>query len=921
MNESEADTVSGAISSINTSGLPRVTASASFGVTYQGTIAQLRQYDSYTVTASANDQIFVRLKASWNYWPQITIRKPDGTQLASDYSSSYCVVQARASVSGTYTIIVGDREGDDTGTYSVYIQRTNNPGATTPMQYGQTVGSTISYPAEYDTYTVQANANDQIFVRMMSSWDSGPQIRIFRPDGAQLTTDYGYYSDWDLQALAPVSGTYTILVGDYNGDGTGTYSLFVQRLNNPGGAVPLLFGQTISSTIDNFAEYDTYTVQASTNDELFFRIRAGWEYYPEIRVYRPDGSPLTSDDFYTYGDLQARSFVPGTYTILVGDLDGDNTGTYSVFVQRLNNPGYATPMQFGQSVGSTIGNLTEYDAFTVQANANDELFVRVSAGWEYSPEIRIYRPDGTSLASGDDSPNQCELQARAFTAGTYTILIGDYSGDNTGIYSVYVQRLNNPGGATPIQFGQTSSGSIVNAVEYDSYTIQANANDELFVRLKSSWTSFPQVTVYNPDGSRLASDWGYPDCELQARATTPGTYTILVGDDGADSTGTYSVFVQRVNNPAQATPIQFGQTIGSTITNSAEYDAYTIQATANDEIFVRLRTAWDNYAEIKIFGPDGYLLASDDAWSTYNELQTRGLASGTYTILVGDSEGEGAGDYSLYCQRMNNPSPATTIGPGEIISSAISNLAEFDTYTFNPAPNTQILFRLQTSWSYYPQIRIYKPDGTLLGGNYGYSSFEYQTVIPSEGTYTVLVGDMDGDNTGTYSLSASYTAAPPPPVTAAFTADQTSGTAPLTVQFTDTSTGSPTSWSWQFGDGGTSALQHPSHSYTVGGTYNVTLTVSRAGTADDSEEKIRYVIVTAPLVVVTVPGATGLPRDLNSDGKYEDINGNGRPDFADVVLYFNQMSWIAANEPATAFDYNGNGRIDFADVVWLFNNL
>jgi tripartite motif-containing protein 71 len=39
------------------------------------------------------------------------------------------------------------------------------------------------------------------------------------------------------------------------------------------------------------------------------------------------------------------------------------------------------------------------------------------------------------------------------------------------------------------------------------------------------------------------------------------------------------------------------------------------------------------------------------------------------------------------------------------------------------------------------------------------------------------------------------------------------------------------------------------------------------------------------------------------------------------VLYFNQMTWIAANEPVSAFDYNVNTRIDFADVVWLFNHL
>ncbi len=73
--------------------------------------------------------------------------------------------------------------------------------------------------------------------------------------------------------------------------------------------------------------------------------------------------------------------------------------------------------------------------------------------------------------------------------------------------------------------------------------------------------------------------------------------------------------------------------------------------------------------------------------------------------------------------------------------------------------------------------------------------------------------------------------------------------------------------------------------------------------------------------ISTVPGGAGVPTDTNGDGLYDDVNGNGRSDFADIVLYFNQMSWIAANEPVAGFDYNGNGRIDFADVVWLFNHL
>jgi PKD repeat protein len=75
---------------------------------------------------------------------------------------------------------------------------------------------------------------------------------------------------------------------------------------------------------------------------------------------------------------------------------------------------------------------------------------------------------------------------------------------------------------------------------------------------------------------------------------------------------------------------------------------------------------------------------------------------------------------------------------------------------------------------------------------------------------------------------------------------------------------------------------------------------------------------TAP---VTIPSATRPPTDPNRDGLYEDLNGDGVADFNDVVLFFNQMDWIAANEPVTAFDFNKNGSVDFDDVVLLFNTL
>lgn len=45
------------------------------------------------------------------------------------------------------------------------------------------------------------------------------------------------------------------------------------------------------------------------------------------------------------------------------------------------------------------------------------------------------------------------------------------------------------------------------------------------------------------------------------------------------------------------------------------------------------------------------------------------------------------------------------------------------------------------------------------------------------------------------------------------------------IQFTDASL-KATAWSWNFGDGNTSTLQHPVHTYTTAGVYDITLTIN-----------------------------------------------------------------------------------------------
>ncbi len=102
----------------------------------------------------------------------------------------------------------------------------------------------------------------------------------------------------------------------------------------------------------------------------------------------------------------------------------------------------------------------------------------------------------------------------------------------------------------------------------------------------------------------------------------------------------------------------------------------------------------------------------------------------------------------------------------------------------------------------------------------------------------------------------------PLPLTANFTADVTSGTAPLTVQFTDQSTGDVAGYSWDLdGDGSEDAtVANPSFTYVSAGSYDVTLTVRDAQNAGNVMTKSAYITVTAAVQMPVADFSADLTR-------------------------------------------------------------
>lgn len=155
-----------------------------------------------------------------------------------------------------------------------------------------------------------------------------------------------------------------------------------------------------------------------------------------------------------------------------------------------------------------------------------------------------------------------------------------------------------------------------------------------------------------------------------------------------------------------------------------------------------------------------------------------------------------------------------------------------------------------------------------------------------------------------------------------FAADTVTPSIGQAVTFTDMSTKDPAGWDLDFGDGSAHATGAGpwTHAYTAAGTYTVSLTATNvAGT--DTETKTNYIAVGSAPTPLPLPGYTNPPTDPDSDGLYEDMNANNRKDMGDVVLFFENKDWIAANEPLSLFDFNHNSRIDLGDVVVLFEEM
>lgn len=100
----------------------------------------------------------------------------------------------------------------------------------------------------------------------------------------------------------------------------------------------------------------------------------------------------------------------------------------------------------------------------------------------------------------------------------------------------------------------------------------------------------------------------------------------------------------------------------------------------------------------------------------------------------------------------------------------------------------------------------------------------------------------------------------------------------------------------------------------VPGTYLITAIM------DYNEEYIvagQVALRVKPLHLVPIGSSEGPPTDIDKDGLYEDVNGDGRLTKADISLLSENLSVFSVVGNERAFDYNNDGVVTQDDVAYL----
>ena len=725
-----------------------------------------------------------RLKATGIYTIYVT------ENAGSNTSQYWLNLQSREQISASARVI----------SYNTYLSDTISKN-------GNIKGYKFSGNAgEHFTLRVQSFGNEYFNSR----------VELYNPSGTIDTVGWDSYNDAFGRGIQQVSfidrrlkatGIYTIYVTENAGSNTSQYWLNLQsREQISASARVISYNTYLSDTISKNGNIKGYKFSGNAGEHFTLRVQSfGNEYFnSRVELYNPSGT-IDTVGWDSYNDafgrgIQQVSFIDrrlkatGIYTIYVTENAGSNTSQYWLNLQsREQISASARVISYNTYLSDTISKNGNIKGYKFSGNAGEHFTLRVqSFGNEYfNSKVELYNPSGTIDTVGWDSYNDAFgrgiqqvsfIDRRLKATGIYTIYVTENAGSNTSQYWLNLQsREQISASARVISYNTYLSDTISKNGNIKGYKFSGNAGEHFTLRVQSFGNEYfnSKVELYNPSGTIDTVGWdSYNDAFgrgirqvsfIDRRLKATGIYTIYVTENAGSNTSQYWLNLQsREQISASARVISYNTYLSDTISKNGNIKGYKFSGNAGEHFTLRVQSFGNEYfnSRVELYNPSGTI--DTVGWDSYNDAFGRGIqqvsfidrrlkATGIYTIYVTENAGKNASQYwlSLQCWEdllAKSDTLKTRTGSRPVILDKFGNQKAF-IFLVNKEDST-VLKIIRKSGNAEPHIELFNGSGSLLLTAANSIQLDItDQIFTTSGLYILIIGDNNGDATGTFELS------------------------------------------------------------------------------------------------------------------------------------------------------------------------
>ncbi len=196
-----------------------------FGHTETAHLKKAADSDCYTFTGSSGEALYARTVGTSG--TLVVASAIESSATGTEQCVSNGTVECSFSSSGTQTLLLYSESGTDTGTFRLYAQVMTAPQHCVALTVGGSAQRGSVSPAGDVACFTFAGSNGDTDVATLTgvSGTLSPEIDFFRPAGTSACASPGTTVACSLDA----TGTWTILIYDGPGTGTGTFSIAVTK--------------------------------------------------------------------------------------------------------------------------------------------------------------------------------------------------------------------------------------------------------------------------------------------------------------------------------------------------------------------------------------------------------------------------------------------------------------------------------------------------------------------------------------------------------------------------------------------------------------------------------------------------------------------------------------------------------------------